>query len=223
MIALFCRIGFLDGQVNRKTKNMFRCLLALRQKKVPASLTWWHSVPKSLYFLHCGSVLTVERKSWTPTSSVSDEFEDECEGTCTRSRSFSHKVTTRSFGPQHPTLTPGAGSKTEVGRSIYRDRKPSQHVTVGLAWGSPQKSTVTRWSAAIDDLHRQAPSQPQRVKDLRGRVPVGRFFPLFLLALALCGRFTSADHLTVYFHVCCSLRVWMTGMFANLTILSYYY
>ena len=21
---------------------------------------------------------------------------------------------------------------------IYRDRKPSQHVTVGLAWGSPQ-------------------------------------------------------------------------------------
>ena len=34
---------------------------------------------------------------------------------------------------QHPTLTPGAGSKTAVGRSIYRDRKPSQHVTVGLA------------------------------------------------------------------------------------------
>ena len=47
-------------------------------------------------------------------------------------RLFSHKVTTRRlFGPQHPTLTPGAGSKTEVGRSIYRDRKPSQHVTGG--------------------------------------------------------------------------------------------
>ena len=29
-------------------------------------------------------------------------------------RSFSHKVTTRRFCPQHPTLTPGAGSKTAV-------------------------------------------------------------------------------------------------------------
>ena len=26
---------------------------------------------------------------------------------------------------------------------IYRDRKPSQHVTVGLAWGSPQKKKIT--------------------------------------------------------------------------------
>ena len=33
------------------------------------------------------------------------------------------------------------------------------------------------------------------------------FFPLFLLALASCGRFASADHLTVYFLVCRSLRV----------------
>ena len=33
------------------------------------------------------------------------------------------------------------------------------------------------------------------------------FFPLFLLALASCGHFASADHLTVYFLVCRSLRV----------------
>ena len=44
------------------------------------------------------------------------------------------------------------------------------------------------------------------------------FFPFISLALASCGRFASADHLTVYFLVCRSLRVWMAGMFANLTI-----
>ena len=46
-----------------------------------------------------------------------------------------------------------------------------------------------------------------KLKDLQGGVPVGRFFPFFLLALASCGRFASADHLTVYFLVCRSLRV----------------
>ena len=29
-------------------------------------------------------------------------------------------------------------SGRSVDTYIYRDRKPSQHVTVGLAWGSPQ-------------------------------------------------------------------------------------
>ena len=63
-----------------------------------------------------------------------------------------------------------------------------------------------------------------KLKELRGRVPVGRFFLLILLALASCGRFASADHLTVYFLVCRSLRVWMAGMLANFMIfLSYYY
>ena len=46
-----------------------------------------------------------------------------------------------------------------------------------------------------------------KLKDLRGGVPVDFKFPLFLLALASCGRFASADHITVYFLVCCSLRV----------------
>ena len=42
-IALFPRISFFDGQVNRKTKGtFFDARWALTQKKVPASLTWWH-------------------------------------------------------------------------------------------------------------------------------------------------------------------------------------
>ena len=38
------------------------------------------------------------------------------------------------------------------------------------------------------------------------------FFPFISLALASCGRFAFADHLTVYFLVCRSLRVRMAGM-----------
>ena len=69
-----------------------------------------------------------------------------------------------------------------------------------------------------DDLHRQAPSQTQTSKISEVKFLLVDFFPFFLLALASFGRFASADHLTVYFLVCRSLRVWMAGMFANLTI-----
>ena len=86
-------------------------------------------------------------------------------------------------------------------------------------------STKNRQPRADRPLRWSAPTGSElKLKDLWGRVLVGRFFPLFLLALASCGRFASVDHLTVYFLVCRSLRVWMAGMFANLTIfLSYYY
>ena len=33
-----------------ENKNMFRCRLALRQKKVPASLTWWHFSEVRIFF-----------------------------------------------------------------------------------------------------------------------------------------------------------------------------
>ena len=33
-----------------ENKNMFRCRLALRQKKVPASLTWWHFSEVLIFF-----------------------------------------------------------------------------------------------------------------------------------------------------------------------------
>ena len=105
-----------------KQKNMFRCRLALRQKKVPASLTWWHSSSEVLIFF----ALWFSADSRTQKLN-SDKFDQwrirrrmwRNMYICTSGRSFSHKVTMRRFGPQHPTLTPGAGSKTEVGRSIY--------------------------------------------------------------------------------------------------------
>ena len=116
--------------------------------KRKSRLLWLDGIfPKSYYFLHCGSVLTVADSRTQKLNS--DKFDQwrirrrMWRNKCMYRRSFSHKVTTRRFCPQHPTLTPGAGSKTEVGPSIpiyiyiyiyiYRDRKPSQHVTVGLA------------------------------------------------------------------------------------------
>ena len=55
-----------------------------------------------------------------------------------------------------------------------------------------------------DDLHRQA---DPRSKISEVEFLLVDFFPLFLLALASCGRFASANHLAVYFLVCRSLRV----------------
>ena len=53
---------------------------------------------------------------------------------------------------------------------IYRDRKPSQHVTVGLAWGSPQSyfwhTRVRAWIHTIfnqvwENAEQPSPSWPQ--------------------------------------------------------------
>ena len=56
-----------------------------------------------------------------------------------------------------------AGSRIkDSGRSvdtyIHRDRKPSQHVTVGLAWGSPQLKN-TRGLAKTNRITQNSPSQ----------------------------------------------------------------
>ena len=100
-------------------RNMFQCRLALEQKKVPASLTWWHFSEVLIFF-----ALWFSANSQTQKLN-SDKFNQwrirrrMWRNMYQYRRSFSHKVTTRRFCPQHPTLTPGAGSKTAVGRSIY--------------------------------------------------------------------------------------------------------
>ena len=73
---------------------MVRCRLALRQKKVPASLTWWHFLRSPKF------VCTVAQ--YLPAASNSSD-----------------------------TLTPGAGSKTAIGRSIpiyYRKRGSASYI-----------------------------------------------------------------------------------------------
>ena len=49
---------------------------------------------------------------------------------------------------------------------IYRDRNPSQHVTVGLAWGSPRKKNG---NAGVSDSER---TQLKRVQSTKGQGPV---------------------------------------------------
>ena len=70
------------------------------------------------------------------------------------------------------------------------------------------------------------PSQTRRSSEVEF-APVGKFFPFlfsWLLHGGSCRRFTSGNHITVYFLVCLCLRVWMVGMFANWTIcLSHFY
>ena len=112
---------------------MVRCWLALTQKKVPASLTRLHFCEVLNLFVMWSSADSRMQKA------NSDKFDQ------WRRRMWSNMLTLQylpAASYSSDTLTPGAGSKTAAGRSIpiyiYRDRKPSQHVTVGLAWGSPQ-------------------------------------------------------------------------------------
>ena len=64
-MALFCRIGFFDGQVNRKTKEHVSMPAASEAKESPDfeffDLMAFFRSPK--IFLHCGSVQTVACKS----------------------------------------------------------------------------------------------------------------------------------------------------------------
>ena len=46
------------------------------------------------FFLHCGSVLSIECKISTPRSSIGDGFEDKCE-TCTSTEYRSHTNLTK--------------------------------------------------------------------------------------------------------------------------------
>ena len=88
---LFRRIGFFVGQVNQKTKEHGSMPAGPEAKESPGFFDLVaFSSEVLIIFLHCGSVLTVERKSWTPTSSISDKFKDECEGTCTSTEGRSH-------------------------------------------------------------------------------------------------------------------------------------
>ena len=98
---------------------MFRCRLALKQKKVPASLTCWHFSEVLIFFALWFSANSRTQKL---NSKKVDQWRIRrrmWRNMYQYRRSFSHKVTTRRFFPQHSTLTPGAGSKTAVGRSIY--------------------------------------------------------------------------------------------------------
>ena len=131
----------------RKSKNKRTCFDAgWPWGKRKSRLLWLDGIQVRSPNIFCTVVQCWQSKAKLRRSSISDEFEDDVK----HRRSIAHKVTTRRFCPQHPTLTPGAGSKTEVGPSIpiyiYRDRKPSQHVTEGLAWGSPQLLEFARQS-----------------------------------------------------------------------------
>ena len=120
-----------------------------RQKKVPASLTWllfsevliffalWFSADSRTQKVNSEQFDQRRRRMWTWWRNMYQYR-----------RSFSHKVTTRRVSPAASYLDAGRRIK-DSGRPvdtyiyiyiyiyIYRDRKPSQHVTVGLAWGSP--------------------------------------------------------------------------------------
>ena len=84
------------SQKARKSENKRTCFDAgWPWGKRKSRLLWLDGIQfrSPNIFLHCGSVLTVEHKSLTPTSSISDEFEDECEhgeGTCTSTEDRSH-------------------------------------------------------------------------------------------------------------------------------------
>ena len=118
--------------------NIFWCWLALRQKKVAATLTWWHfcevlklfplwfSVDSRMLKLNSDKFdqWRVRRRMWSNVYS----------------RLSSHKVTTRTFCLQRPTLTAGAGAKTAVGRrylllipKTIGNRK--RDCAWGCAWG----------------------------------------------------------------------------------------
>ena len=132
------------GKKIGKQKNMFRFRLALRQKKVPASLTWWHFSEVLLFFALWFSA----DSSWQ--SNAKAKLRQVWSVAKTNVKEHMHVpvqkfVLTQSYDakilPAASYLDAGRRVK-DSGRSvdtyIYRDRKPSQHVTVGLAWGSPQ-------------------------------------------------------------------------------------
>ena len=129
---------------------MFRCQLAPRQKKVPASLTWWHFSEVLIFF-----ALWFSADSWTLKLN-SDKFDQwRIRRRMWRNIPAQKIVLTQSYDanilPAVSYLDAGRRIK-DSGRPvdiyiyiyiyIYRDRKPSQHVTVGLAWGSPQSSAA---------------------------------------------------------------------------------
>ena len=135
MIALFCRIGFLDRQENRKTKEHvsmpagpeakespgFFDLMAFSSEVLIFFFALWFSADSRTQKLNSDKFdqWRIRRRMWRNMYQYR--------------RSFSNKVTTRRFYPQHPTLTPGAGSKTAVGRSIY--------IYIYISW---QKAKSTR-------------------------------------------------------------------------------
>ena len=146
MIALFCRIGFLDGHKNRKTKEHVSMPAGPEAKESPGFFDLMAFSSEVLIFF----ALWFSADS-RPQKLNSDKFDQwrirrrmwRNMYICTSSRSFSHKVRTRRFGRSIlPSRRAPDRRQRSAGRYIYlyvyRDRKPSQHVTVGLAWGSPQ-------------------------------------------------------------------------------------
>ena len=109
---------------SEKRKNMFSIPAGPEAKESPGFFELMAFFRSPIIFLHCGSVLTVADSRTQKLNS--DKFDQwrirrrMWRNICMYQyrRYFSHKVTTRRFCPQHPTLTPGAGSKTEVGPSI---------------------------------------------------------------------------------------------------------
>ena len=98
------------------------CWPALRQKKVPASSTWWHFFEvQQLLALWFSSTIQIMQKitfnkfdqwrvrrwMWSSTNSVS-------RSTCSHT-----KFRREGFAPQRPVMTPGSVLKTADGRSIY--------------------------------------------------------------------------------------------------------
>ena len=136
---LFRRIGFFVGQVNQKTKEHgsmpagpeakespgFRWLDGIQFRSPDNFFALWFSADSRTQKLNSDKFdqWRIRRRMWRNMYQYR--------------RSFSHKVTTRRFCPQHPTLTPGAGSiaKTAVGRSIYI------YIFIYISW---QKAKSTR-------------------------------------------------------------------------------
>ena len=143
---------------------MFRCRLALRQKKSPGFfdlMAFFRSPNIFCPVVQCWQS-NAKAKLWqvrSVTNSKTNVKEHACTSTSTEDRSHTklrREDLARSILPWR--RAPDQRQRS-AGRYIYiyiyRDRKPSQHVTVGLAWGSPQLlllSTQTQWPLADKGL-----------------------------------------------------------------------